>query len=250
MTGERTDISGARDAAASARLGLLIPAVNSQSEPQFNRYGPPGLSAHVMRARIAPSGGAPLSALGDTIRAACDILSDVRPDMIVYHCTASSMMEGRAGDAALVKMIEQSAGVPACSTIGLVVEAMEALGLRRVVILSPYRSNRDAISYLREAGIDTVHDVALALKSGADYPRVSPQEWIDLARANDRADADGFFLSCTNTRQIEAIAGIEDVCGKPVVNSNQAVLWGAARRLAGDGRPLPLPPALGRLAAL
>jgi maleate cis-trans isomerase len=70
---------------------------------------------------------------------------------------------------------------------------------------------------------------------------------VELARKNDRADADGIFLSCTNTTQIEAIADIERALGKPVVNSNQAVLFGCVKRLKPALAPLPPMPALGRL---
>jgi len=55
--------------------------------------------------------------------------------------------------------------------------------------------------------------------------------WLELARENDTPEADGIFLSCTNTTQIEAVAAIEEALGKPVVNSNQAVLWGCLKRL-------------------
>src|SRR5262249_10900786 len=55
------------------------------------------------------------------------------------------------------------------------------------------------------------------------------------------------FLSCTNTTQIEAIADIEQALGKPVVNSNQAVLWGCVKRLKSALAPLPPMPSLGRL---
>ena len=43
------------------------------------------------------------------------------------------------------------------------------------------------------------------------------------------------FLSCTNTTQIEAVAAIERALGKPVVNSNQAVLWGCVAKLQSAG---------------
>jgi maleate cis-trans isomerase len=64
-----------------------------------------------------------------------------------------------------------------------------------------------------------------------------------------RDDADGVFLSCTNTTQIEAIEDIELALGKPVVNSNQAVLWGCMKRLASKLGPVPPLPRLGRLMA-
>ena len=84
------------------------------------------------------------------------------------------------------------------------------------------------------------------LLEAKNFGSVTPQDWTRLAKENDRSDADGIFLSCTNTRQIEAIADIEKMLGKPVVNSNQAVLWGCMRRLK-DKVPLAPMPQLGRL---
>ena len=91
-----------------------------------------------------------------------------------------------------------------------------------------------------------MHDVALRLQA-AEFGTVTPQRWLELAREHDRPEADGIFLSCTNTTQIEAIEAIERELGKPVVNSNQAVLWGCIRRLKGKLAPLPPMPELGRL---
>jgi maleate cis-trans isomerase len=48
---------------------------------------------------------------------------------------------------------------------------------------------------------------------------------------NARSDADGYLLCCTNTTQIEAVTEIEQALGKPVVNSNQAVMWACLNRL-------------------
>jgi len=48
---------------------------------------------------------------------------------------------------------------------------------------------------------------------------------------NRRAEADGYFLSCAATSMIDAIEDVERRLDRPVVNSNQAVLWAALRRL-------------------
>lgn len=79
------------------------------------------------------------------------------------------------------------------------------------------------------------------------FGSVTPQQWVALARAHARHEADDIFLSCTNTTQIEAIVDIECALGIPVVNSNQAVLWGCIKRLRGALTPLPSMPPLGRL---
>src|SRR5436190_569490 len=151
---------------ARARLGMIIPSVNSMTEPQFNRFAPPGLAVHVARARVAGAWKRPLVDMAEEIATSARLLSDVAPDLIVFHCTDTSMTQGPHGEVRI---------------------------------------------------LDIEHE------------------------------ADGIFLSCTNTTQIEAIADIERTLGKPVVNSNQAVLWGCMRRLQSKlGRVAPLPE-LGRL---
>src|SRR4029453_3462397 len=94
------------------------------------------------------------------------------------------------------------------ATSRLVLEALQALGLRRLLLLSPYKSNQAVIVYLSAPGFGVVHGVALGLKS-LEFAAVTPREWAELARKHDRWDTDGIFLSCTNTTQIEAIAEIE-----------------------------------------
>ena len=94
-----------------------------------------------------------------------------------------------------------------------------------------------------------MHDVALALPGSDHYLAQPPERWVALAVEHARDDADGYFLSCTNTTQIEAIEPIERKLGKPVVNSNQAVLWACMKRLRpklGAAEPAP---GLGRLVA-
>jgi maleate isomerase len=232
--------------APCARIGMIIPSVNSMTEPQFNRFAPAGLAVNVTRARVAGEWKRPLPAMADEIAASARLLSDVAPDLIVFHCTDTSMTQGPQGEGRILDIVKDATGIEAVATSRLVLEALQALGLRKLVLLSPYKSNKAVIDYLTATGFAVVHDVALACKP-LDFAKVTPREWAELARDNDRPDADGIFLSCTNTTQIEAIAEIEHTLGKPVVNSNQAVLWGCVRRLRAALGPLPPMPQLGRL---
>ena len=232
--------------APCARIGLIIPSVNSMSEPQFNRFAPAGLAVHVTRARVAGQWKRPLPVMADEIAASAKLLADVAPDLIVFHCTDTSMTQGPQGEGRILDIVKDATGIAAVATSRLVLEALQALGLRKLVLLSPYKSNQNVINYLQATGFAVVHDVALALEP-LEFAKVTPREWTELARKHDRPEADGIFLSCTNTTQIEAIAEIERVLGKPVVNSNQAVLWGCVKRLRSALGPLPPMPQLGRL---
>ena len=225
---------------------MIIPSVNSMTEPQFNHFAPPGLGVHVARARAAGEWKRPLPVMAEEIATSAKLLADVAPDLIVFHCTDTSMTQGPQGEGRILEIIKDATGIEALATSRLVLEALQALGLRRLLLLSPYKSNQAVIDYLGATGFAVVHDVALGLKS-LEFAAVTPREWAELARKHDRSDTDGIFLSCTNTTQIEALAEIEEALGKPVVNSNQAVLWGCVKRLKSALAPLPPMPRLGRL---
>ncbi len=214
-----------------ARIGLIIPSVNRMTEPQFNHYAPDGLGIHVARGRVAGEPARTVAELTDEIAHAAGTLADAHPDLIVFHCTHTSMKEGADGEARIINLIRKTTGIDALSTSSLVNDALRKLGLRKLVVLSPYQSNASIISYLAAAGFTVVNDVALKCRTAAEFEAITPQRWLELAKENDRPEADGIFLSCTNTTQIEAVAAIEQELGKPVVNSNQAVLWGCLKRL-------------------
>jgi maleate cis-trans isomerase len=229
-----------------ARVGLIIPSVNTYSEPQFNHFAPEGLGIHIARARVAGQWKRPLPEMKGEIAEAAKLLSDAHPDVIVFHCTDTSMTQGPQGEGKILDIVKDATGIDAMATSRLVLEALQALGMKTVVLLTPYMSNKAVVDYLTAAGVKVAHDVALKLEP-KNFGSVTPQDWARLAKDNDRPEADGIFLSCTNTTQIEAIADIERTLGKPVVNSNQAVLWGCMKRLRAKVGAVKPMPQLGRL---
>jgi maleate isomerase len=232
--------------APRARVGLIIHSANALSEPQFNRFAPAGLGIHVTRARIAGEWKRPLPDMAGEIATSAKLLSDCRPDVIVFHCTETSMTQGPNGDGKILDIVHDATGIEAMATSRLVLEALQRLGMKSVLLLTPYKSNKNVIEYLNASGIGVARDVAMGVEVG-HFGRVSAQQWTALAKKNDGPDADGIFLSCTNTTQIEAIADIERLLGKPVVSSSQAVLWGCVKKLEGTLSPLKPMPRLGRL---
>ncbi len=229
----------------TARIGLIIPSVNRLSEPQFMHFAPPGLGIHVTRARIAGKWRKPVTELAPIIAEAAGALSDSSPDLIVYHCTDSSMREGLDGERRILDIVRRETGTEAVSTSALVVEALNALGIKKLVIVSPYQDNEVIIAYLQSCGFTVVHDVALRLP-GHEASGATPERWVETTLDHARGEADGYFLSGTNTTQIEAIEELEAALGKPVVSSNQAVLWGAVKRLRARLGEVAMP-RLGRL---
>ena len=215
-----------------ARIGLIIPSSNRLTEPQFNRYAPPGIDIHVTRLRMTGKYRKPLDELRRSLIEASEALSDVNPGIIVFHCTANSMENGLAHEAAIVEIIEQASGCSTLTTAQAITQAFNHFAIKKLVLISPYvqATNEHEVYYLKEAGYTVVHELGLGLESHG-YSAVTPEEWKKIVKENARADTDGYFLSCTNTRMIEAVSGIEKELGKPVISSNQATLWACLKRL-------------------
>ena len=215
-----------------ARIGLIIPSSNRLTEPQFSRYAPPGVDIHVTRLRMTGKYRKPLAELKRALVEASEALSDVNPGIVVFHCTANSMENGLSHEAAIVEIIEQASGCPTLTTAQAITQAFNHFGIRKLVLISPYvkATNEHEVHYLNEAGYQVVDELGLGLQTHG-YSAVTPDEWRTIVRENARGDADGYFLSCTNTRMIEAVADIEGEMDKPVVSSNGATLWACLNQL-------------------
>ena len=171
---------------------------------------------------------------------AVEELATANVDSIAYCCTVSGALRGIEGDRGFCREMEAQWGVPIASTMLAAVEALEHLGVRNVVVTSPYEDGHHVSerAYLEEAGIHPISMQGMNLRSAEAYAAVSPQEIYDFSMAawDDRADA--LFISCMNFDAMAAMQALEDTIQKPVVTSHSATLW-RALALAGVDDPIP-----------
>ncbi len=216
-----------------SRIGLIIPSSNRLAEPQFHKYAPPGVRAHVTRLRMTGQWHKPFNEIKEAIAEAAAALSDTNPGVVVFNCTANSMEGGLKGEARVREVVQKASGRPAITAGQAITEALKLLRLKKLVLITPYiaATNRHEMQFLGEAGFEVIHDLGLGLRGGDDYINISPERWKEIALQNARSEADGYLLSCTNTTMIEVIEDLERDLQRPVVTSNQATLWAALRRL-------------------
>lgn len=223
-----------------ARIGLIVPSSNQMAEPHFNRYAPDSVVTHLTRLRMTGTHRMPLAELAPQIAAAAAMLHDAGCDPIVFHCTANSMGEGVAAEQTIVGTIEDATGARATTTASATMAALTALGARRIVLVSPYvrATHEHEIEFLTEAGIEIVGERNLGLEGAESYVATPASVWLDTLRALQTEQADAYFVSCANIRAIEMLDEMEATVGRPVLTSNQVVLWHALR-LAGIDEAVP-----------
>lgn len=174
-----------------------------------------------------------VSALNDPVLLArpARILANLQVQVMLYACTACSFIGGLPGERALREALVAAGAREAVTTSGAVLEALDAVGARRVAVVHPYAPSVGARlnDYLAEAGIDVVASRGWerAIRAAhADYSAVA-----ELAVAGDAPDADALFISCTALPTYDLIAPLETMLGKPVITANQAGMWALTRRV-------------------
>lgn len=233
--------------ATTPALGLIVLQVDETIEEDFRRFFPPDRARlHVTRvpsgAELTPETIATMEA---TLPAAAALLPPAAQfDAIGYACTSGTTLIGAGRVRELVQGSAQARAVTDPLTAALA--AIRALGLKRIGIVSPYvEPVAGPIRRAFEAeGVSVPATLSFGEQVEARVARVDPASIREAALALARKTTlDGLFLSCTNLRTLDIIAGLETELKLPVLSSNQVLAWHMAR-LAGVSITLP---AAGRL---
>ena len=224
------------------RIGMIVPSSNTNAEPDCQMLAPPGVTLHVTR-----SGGYDVNAIPDSnqmrlfVRQSLDqqlaLLVDARVDLIAYACTSATLSDGPQFDAEFCQEIEDKSGCKAVTTAGAVVEAIQALGAERIAFTSPYVTKlaEESVNYVNQCGIEVVNRLDFDRKlSSLEQNALTPQDAYKMGLAVDHPNAQAVFISCTDYRALEALPAREQALGKPVICSNQALMYACLKRLSLD----------------
>ena len=139
---------------------------------------------------------------------------------------------------------------PTVTTMGSVLAAFEAFGVKSVAVGSPYTDdiNEAERRYFERQGLTVTADEGVMLfeaqRRGRHMNLVPPDAVEGLAESIDSPEADAIFLSCSDMATLGSLDRLEDKLGKPVISSAQATFWGALRaagiedKIEGCGRLL------------
>lgn len=228
---------------ARARIGLVVPSINTVMEAWAARALPDGVSLHTARMlmadKLTPDGIRDMDRT-DGMRAIRQVAT-CRPGVIAYGCTASSIVQGLAYDAHLRHEIDGVLGAGGRGTTAAhaIVSALETIGARRIAVVSPYTPEVDAAEhrYFAAAGFEVLGGACLGITDNFRLAEPSPDTLFQLGIDGWDATADALVISCLNTRSHAVIEALEERLGKSVVTSTQATLWHALR-LAGIRDPI------------
>lgn len=156
--------------------------------------------------------------------------------MVCYGCTSGSLVIGE--ERVFAELNKGAPAAKATSLITGVIRALRAIGAHRIVVGTPYLDevNTREKLYLERAGFDVLDIQGLNLEQDSDMVCVAPDFIREFALSLDRPGADAIFISCGALRTLDVVGDIEEQAAKPVVVSNQAMIWDTLRLAGVDDR--------------
>jgi maleate isomerase len=215
----------------AARVGLIIPSSNRMVEQEMIKHFPNGVEAHVTRLRMTGANHLAFEELLPRVEEAGRALVDARCDVVAFHCTANSMEGGVAGEKEIVAALARAGASRGTTTITAIRRAFDALEARRIVLITPYsaKTTEHEAEFLQASGYDVLSAKGFALAGSDAYCATPPGFWRDRTIDAEHPDADAYLVSCANISVFGIIAELEARLARPVVTSNQAVIWDALR---------------------
>jgi maleate cis-trans isomerase len=215
------------------RLGFIIPAINVIAEDDYIALAAADVGVHFARADVDTDRevAEQFQQMIDAAPVLAASISKAGIAVVGFACTSASFFNGEGSDKVIAEHMTALADVPTFTTATAAVDALRTVGAKTVAIATPYLSwvYEAERTFFQQAGFQVVAINGLERRGGTDINSISDDEIRALVADIDRPAADAIFVSCTDLPVLDLIDELERTHGKPVVTSNQATYWAAAK---------------------
>lgn len=242
------------------RIGMIVPSSNLTMETELPRMmrarekvlPQDRFTFHSSRMRMQHVTPEELRRMNEQTPRATAELADARPDIVTSACLVAIMAQGADfhchAEAQITGVLaEHGLDVPVVSSAGALLRGLEALGARKVAMVTPYLKplTRLVADYVEAAGYEVVDALSLEVSDNLAVAALDPAGLLEHWRRVDTRDADALVLSaCVQMPSLPAIAPVEQQAGLPVLSAATATVWsvltdlGLSPHVPGAGRLL------------
>ncbi len=236
-----------------ARIGFVTPSPGHENNGyEFYLMAPDGVTIVMTSLHVTQLTQQQYDDAVSRMDAAVKELEDRRVDSIIQAGVPLVVTRGWGFEEKLLAEVARQTAIPFATDIGACIRAMRALGMARVVMLTPFDDvmHRLLAEYVGHAGIEVAATRSLWPSDEAAMSRRYGVSTMPLAEIYHAAKdlylstpaADGIWITGALMPSVAIIDSLERDLGTTVVTSMQAMMWaglGLARvkaEVAGYGR--------------
>ncbi len=223
------------------RIGMIVPSSNLTMETELPRMLRAREEAipedrfifHSSRMRMKHVTPEELVRMNAQTERASLELADARPHVITSACLVAIMAQGADyhchAEAQITGVMEREGlDIPVVSSAGALLRGLEALGARRIAMVTPYMKplTKLVADYIEHAGIEVIDALSLEVSDNLEVAQLDPTGLREHWRRVDTANADALVLSaCVQMPSLKAIQPVEDEAGLPVLSAATATVF-------------------------
>lgn len=228
------------------RIGQIVPSSNTTMETEIpailrarEALFAERFTFHSSRMRMQKVTKDELAKMdSDSDRCALE-LSDAAVDVLGYACLVAIMSMGngyhRVSEKRLFqRTMDNGHPAPVVTSAGALVEGLQAIGAKKVSILTPYMKplTQLVIDYIENEGIEVVDSISLEIPDNLDVGRQNPLAPVEITKKlNTQVDAI-VASACVQMPSLPSIQLIEDRVGLPVLSSSVATTYMMLKKLS------------------
>nr|MDP2191017.1 Asp/Glu racemase [Rhodoferax sp.] len=228
------------------RIGQIVPSSNTTMETEIpamlrarEQHFPERFTFHSSRMRMQKVTKEELTAM-DAASDRCALeLSDGKMDVLGYACLVAIMSQGlgyhRASEKRLHEVtVANGKPAPVVSSAGALVEGLQALGAKKIAVLTPYMKplTQLVVDYIEHEGFQVMDSLSLEI---ADNLEVGAQDPLAPSRLVSRLDTRGVDVvvlsACVQMPSLASIQIVEDKLGLPVISASVSTTYAMLKRL-------------------
>ena len=220
------------------RIGLISPNISDEFLTDVYRILPPDITVEGRGLRVREFTDQEFARAEREFFGLVRELTEFPLDFLMLTGELFLSYKGPGSDRELLSAVGEVTQVPASTVLTSVVDACRELGLKRVVMASPFPEDQDA-RLARFLEHDEIHVEAfrgLACENSREIWALPPESGLEVARPllRDHPEVDGLYMPCNKWRITPIIEKLEQEFGKPVVTNTQAWIWTALRAMKLD----------------
>ena len=214
-------------------FGASIPSTNTTCEIEYSHLLPPEYQAHYGRMMSSSPSKSPFSSpLDADLDYQAKLLGTAKVEMVMLVQTSASL-HADGYDADVTRRMSAASGAPAITSAVAVGRAVKALGAKRVALVSPYSEPVNAAAkrlFEGGYGFQIVAVEGFAATDSYAIGALGPENAREAFARIDRPEIEAFIVPGGNFPTMAHVAGWEAEFKKPVVTTNQALIWAMLRQ--------------------
>lgn len=214
-------------------VGVVKPTYRPGSLEEFIRLLPDGIGVIPVFLGVRRGTRDEFNSAIDAVEAKVRELAEIAVDLIHPEGAPPFMLRGFAGEQALVSRWEREFGVPVLGVGISQVEAMRAVGMRRIVGVTYFEGelNVDFARYFEEAGFEVLAMEGMHVPFDMVGRLASHEVYAHAHRAFLRhTGADGIYMLGSGWRVLDILEPLEQDLQVPVIHAQTARVWAIQRR--------------------